>query len=169
MTHTVSCRPFTAEARIPSHASPYEICGERSDTRGGFNPITSRLHCKQFPTNAPHTYFTNLSSTIYNLSTWQRVYWWHSVVAPYMMNENAVSTVRHNYVYIRSIAYYMFRLLWKAIIRQSEMKEVRMKNSWFQTFAVFWMMYAFFWVRKINYGKNCKLYRTSAALFKVKI
>jgi len=114
MTHAVSCRPFTAEARIPSHASPYEISGERSDTRGGFNPITSRLHCKQFPTNAPHTYFTNLSSTIYNLSTWQRVYWWHPVVAPYMMNENAVSTVRQNYVYIRSIAYYMFRLLCKS-------------------------------------------------------
>jgi hypothetical protein len=52
-------RPFTAEARIPSHASPHEICSERSDTKGGFIPSTSLFPCQQHSTNTPHTFHSS--------------------------------------------------------------------------------------------------------------
>ena len=60
MTHAVSCRPFTAEARIPFHASSYEICGERSDTKGGFIPSMSTLPSTAFHQRHTHTFHSSV-------------------------------------------------------------------------------------------------------------
>lgn len=121
------------------HLTPVHTrCGERSDTKRGFIPSTSALPCQQHSTNAP-THISLICHRLYTILA--------NDMARYMMNKNAVPIVRHNYVYIRSIAYYMFRLLWNTINRQSEIKEVRTKK----------------------YGKTYIVYHTSPALFKIKI
>jgi len=56
MPHAGSRRPPpTAEARVRSQISLYEICGEQSGTRTGFSPDTSRFPCQYHSTNAPHS------------------------------------------------------------------------------------------------------------------
>jgi hypothetical protein len=40
VVQALSCRPPTGMARVRSSASPCGICGEQSDTRIGFSPIT---------------------------------------------------------------------------------------------------------------------------------
>ena len=41
MAQALSRRPLTAEARVHSHDSPWEICGRQSGTGTGFSPSTS--------------------------------------------------------------------------------------------------------------------------------
>jgi hypothetical protein len=43
MSHVVSGRPLTAEARIPARGTPCGICGVQSGTGAGSSPISSVL------------------------------------------------------------------------------------------------------------------------------
>jgi hypothetical protein len=53
MAQVVSRRPSTAEARVPSRASQFAICGGQSGTRTGFSPSTAVFPCQLHSNDAP--------------------------------------------------------------------------------------------------------------------
>jgi hypothetical protein len=55
MAQSVSRRPVTAEARLRSWVSLYEICGGWCGNETGFSPSTSVFPCHYHSTNAPYS------------------------------------------------------------------------------------------------------------------
>jgi hypothetical protein len=53
MAQAVSRRPLTAEARVRSPVSPYEICGGQSGTETGFSPEYFGFPCQFHYTCVP--------------------------------------------------------------------------------------------------------------------
>jgi hypothetical protein len=62
MTRGVSSRLLAGKARVPSRASPSEICGEKCGTGTGSFPSTSIFSCQYQSTSAPYAF----SSTCYS-------------------------------------------------------------------------------------------------------